>query len=316
MELDADVQAFLAPFNAAEGGLEDQPLAEARANYRALFETSGPVAPAVDRRDLLCPHGDREIPCRLYRPHIYSEGSAPLLVFIHGGGGVLGDIASYDSLMAWMCHRLGYICLSLDYSLAPENPYPAGVDACHHAIQWAVNLADEWGASRDVLVMGDSTGGSIANACSLRARQRGSARIRAQVLLYPVLDLRPNAAYASRARFGDGNFFLSRAGIDWSRANYLAHEQHSENPEVSPLAATDLAGMPATLILTASHDPLRDEGACYAQRLSEAGVPVIHHCAAGAIHGFISFAGAMQCGLNGLNWLIANIPGLLDKQPG
>ncbi len=308
MTIDPQLAAFLRPFQVAETSLEDLPIAEARANYRQLFTATAPVPPEVQRNDVSCDGetggAGRRIPCRLYRPLSSTSTKTPLLLFVHGGGGVLGDIDCYDAVVATLCADSGCAFLSVDYCLAPEQPFPQGIEECYRVLQWALDQAEHWQIDRDrIAVMGDSTGGSIANACSLLARDRSGPALHAQFLLYPVTDLREEQTYESRQRYGGGDYFLTVEGIDWSRQNYLADQQAQLDPQASPLLAPQLQGMPKTLILTAGLDPLLDEGERYARRLADAGVEVNYRCVDGAIHGFLSFAGALDIGREALSWL-------------
>ena len=308
MEIDPQVEAFLRPFSSPDAMPEAQPLEEARANYRELFGGAAPQAPPLTRRALACPGLQRSIPCHLYQPDAASGSPRPLLIYLHGGGGVLGDVESYDRLMGWLSHQLGYPVLFVEYCLAPEFPFPQGVRECHSVLQWAASQAPAWGARADRIgLVGDSTGGSLCNACCLLARESGEARIAAQFLLYPVLDLRGDSDYPSRREFGDGRYFLGQDGIDWSRDNFLTTAAQQYDPLASPLAETELRNLPPTLIMTASHDPLRDEGQAYAVALQAAGVPTVYHCVDGAIHGFLSFAGKLATGRRGLVWLCEQI---------
>lgn len=314
MDMDPQVKAFLRPLQESGDGLESLPLQQARADYRQLFSEAAVPEPKVQRTDLNCTGETRPIPCRLYQPHKKTDEPRTLLIYLHGGGGVLGDVESYDALMAWLSHHGNHIVLFVDYCLAPEFPFPQGIMECHQAINWAARQATAWGAAPNrIALMGDSTGGSICNACSLLARSLRTAPISAQFLLYPVLDLRQDACYPSREQFGDGRYFLSNAGIDWARNHYLTDLEQQYDPLVSAICEPNLAKLPPTLILTAELDPLRDEGKAYAEALRSSGVPTIYHCAETAIHAFISFAGKMDIGLFGLYWLLEQIAPLMTQ---
>ncbi|GEM_PF-2015120 len=310
--IDRETELFLEPFRNAEEGLEYQPLAEARAGYRELFSAAAVAAPPVQRSDLPCPLSHRSVPCRLYQPLSTARAPRTLLVFMHGGGGVLGDVESYDALMAWLCHHGDQVVLFPEYCLAPEHPFPAGIRECHGVVNWAASMADSWGATPERLTLaGDSTGGSICNACALLAQGDNAASVAAQCLLYPQLDLRREHTYPSRAEFADGRYFLGESGIAWSREHYLTTDADAFNALATALRAPNLASMVPTLILTAELDPLRDEGAAYGAALAKAGVPGLYHCAPGAIHGFVSFAGMLPTGKQALKWLTTHLESLL-----
>lgn len=312
--MDPQVEAFLRPFQTSDHALESQPLEEARANYRQLFSESALAGPSVRRSDLNCAGAKRNIPCRLYQPLETKGEPRTLLVYLHGGGGVLGDVESYDALLAWLCHYGDRAVLFVDYCLAPECPFPQGIMECHTAVNWAAQQADGWGARPNrIALMGDSTGGSFCNACALLARDPDVADVAAQFLLYPVLDLRQDCKYASRYEFGDGRYFLGNAGIDWSRDHYLTDPEEQYNPMASALCEPDPGSLPPTLILTAELDPLRDEGEAYAEALRAVGVPTVYHCAEQAIHGFISFSGKLDLGVVSLCWLLDQLQVMLES---
>ena len=219
--------------------------------------------------------------------HYRASGSAPLLVFFHGGGFVVGDIESHDGLCRMICRDAGIHVLSVDYRLAPEHKAPAAVDDCVAAYRWALDHAAELGATR-VAVGGDSAGGNLAALVALRSRDDGLPQPALQVLLYPALDL--SAKTRSRALFADG-FFISKAEIDWFNELYLdGSDLTADDARVSPLRAGDLAGLAPALIITAGFDPLRDEGNDYAAALRAAGVTVQHRQFDTLPHGFASIA--------------------------
>jgi acetyl esterase len=224
---------------------------------------------------------------RQYRPT--ATGAAPLLVFFHGGGFVVGDIESHDGLCRMICRHAVTQVLSVDYRLAPEHPAPAAIDDCFVAYRWAIEHAADLGADPSRLgVGGDSAGGALAALVALRSRDENIPQPALQVLLYPVLDLA--AQTHSRSSLSEG-FFLTRQDMEWFTHQYLGRsELAADDPRVSPLRAADLSGVAPTLILTAGFDPLRDEGAAYAKALRSAGVCVDHRQFDSLTHGFASIA--------------------------
>jgi acetyl esterase len=255
---------------------------------RALMRASHSVMAAdieVPITDLTIPGPDSPLPARHYRPAI--EGTAPLLVFFHGGGFVVGDIESHDGLCRMICRDAAVHVLSVDYRLAPDHKAPAAIDDCVAAYRWALEHAVELGASR-IAVGGDSAGGNLAALVALRSRDEGLPQPALQVLLYPVLDLSEETR--SRKLFSDG-FFLSKQDRDWFADLYLGGTEFaSDNVRISPLKAADLSGLAPALVLTAGFDPLRDEGNEYAAALRSAGVTVDHRQFDALTHGFASIA--------------------------
>lgn len=244
---------------------------------------------AVPTTDLTIPGPDSPVRTRHYRPEV--EGAAPLLVFFHGGGFVMGDIESHDGLCRMICRDAAVHVLSVDYRLAPEHKAPAAVDDCVAAYRWARAHAAELGADPSrVGVGGDSAGGNLAALVALRSRDEGFPQPTLQVLLYPVLDLSAKKQTRSRILFSDG-FFLSKRDSDRFSDLYLSGtDLAADDARVSPLNATDLSGLAPALVLTAGFDPVRDEGNEYAAALRSAGVAVDHRQFDALTHGFTSMA--------------------------
>lgn len=230
---------------------------------------------------------------RVYHPHIApGEGNViphqngrPVVVYFHGGGWVVGSIASHDALCRRMCNQSGSTVISVDYRLAPEHKFPAAVDDCFAATQWAAAYAAELGGDpQKVVVAGDSAGGNLAAVVALLARDQGGPPIAGQVLIYPITDYMPE--FESYRRNGQ-DYFLTTETIDWFWEQYLNHADEGRDWRAAPLRATDLRGLPPALILVAEYDPLIDEGLAYTDRLEAAGVRVSRIVCNGQIHGFI-----------------------------
>jgi acetyl esterase len=216
------------------------------------------------------------------------RSSAPLLVFYHGGGFVVGDLETHDAPCRLLCRDAGVQVLSVDYRLAPEHPAPAGIEDCYAAYRWAREHAEELGANPDrVAVGGDSAGGNLAAVVSQLALADGVRLPDLQLLLYPVTNF--DSDTRSKTLFADG-YFLTKADMDWFRANYLTGSSIGRaDPRVSPLLADDLSGLPPALVVTDGFDPLRDEGTQYAEALAAAGVDTDHRHYGSLIHGFANF---------------------------
>lgn len=233
---------------------------------------------------------ERDVPVRIYWPED-ATGAAPMLVWYHGGGWVIGDLDTADATARSLCVGARAVVVSVDYGLAPEHPFPAGSDDAWAALTWVVDHLDDLGGDpARVAVGGDSAGGNLAALVAIRARDAGGPALCHQLLVYPATDL--TMALPSIKDNGEG-YFLTQASMEWFRGHYLGADfEHGDpaSPEVSPLFAADLSGLAPAQILTAEYDPLRDEGDAYAARLAEAGVAVDLVAHPGLVHGFLGFA--------------------------
>ena len=232
------------------------------------------------------------VPARLYRPN--DRDDLGLLVYLHGGGWVIGDLESHDDVCRGLATRSGHAVLSVDYRLAPEHPFPAGLEDSVAALRWAHANAASLGCRADRLAIGgDSAGGNLAAVVA----NLGAVPLAFQLLVYPVTDCtRAQPSYEQNAT----GYFLSRDGMGWFIDHYLSGGQGSPtDPRVSPLFASDvaLASAPPALVITAEFDPLRDEGDAYAARLAAAGVPTSHVRFGGMFHGFFSLGDFVDDGL-------------------
>jgi acetyl esterase len=181
--------------------------------------------------------------------------------------------------------------LSVDYRLAPEHAFPAATDDAYDALVWAASEAG-LAHGRPVVVAGDSAGGNLATVAALRAREAGGPPIALQVLVYPVTDC--DTDRHSYQEYDGDEFIVNRRDMGWFWGHYAADPATRVNPYASPLRATSLAGLPPAYIVTAEHDPLRDEGFAYADRLRAARVPVEHHHFGSQIHGFFTYTGMLD----------------------
>ena len=257
---------------------------------RTLFEQGNPP-PGEDVasvEDLEVPGPDGPLPVRVYRP----DGAAvpaPVVVFFHGGGWVLGSIATHDATCRGLANRTGAVYVSVDYRLAPEHPYPAAPEDCYAATCWVADHAADLGVDPGRLaVAGDSAGGNLAAVVCQMARDRSGPAIAFQLLIYPVTDLDLDR-WPSMEENADGPL-LTREGMDWFARHYVGTLPFTGDPYAAPIRAADLSGLPQAHVATAGHDPLRDEGAGYAEALAAAGVTVGYDNFATMIHGFVGFA--------------------------
>lgn len=239
---------------------------------------------SIENRTIPGPAG--EIPIRIYHPLEAAQASGlPVVMFFHGGGWVVGSIASHDGLCRRLSNRSGCIVVSVEYRLAPEHKFPAAVDDCFAATRWAAEHAGEFGGDPGRLaVAGDSAGGNLAAVVALLAREEGGPAIARQVLIYPITDYMPD--YESYRRNGR-HYFLTTETIAWFWEHYLESAEQGGDWRASPLRAANLSGLPPALIEVAEFDPLYDEGLAYADRLEAAGVPVERIISRGQIHGFL-----------------------------
>jgi acetyl esterase len=248
------------------------------ATLKPLFFGHGPRM-TEEREILIEPLALR---AKLYRP---SPGTLPLVMFFHGGGWVVGNPDTHDTLARELAAAAGAVVLSVDYRLAPEHPFPAAMDDAYASTCWAVEHAVELSIDPlRVAVAGDSAGGNLAAVTAQRARDSGGPRLAAQCLIYPVT----NAAFDTKSYLAHAEGYgLTRARMQWYWQMYAPEAKDRESPYASPAKATSLAGLPPATVLTAEHDVLRDEGDHYAEALYHAGNDVAHRRVSGVTHGYI-----------------------------
>lgn len=231
---------------------------------------------------------DESVPVRIYRP-----SSAPLLpavVFFHGGGWVLGSLASHDQLCRTLAAETGAAVVATDYRRAPEHPFPAAIDDAWSATRWVFDRGPDLGLDVErVAVAGDSAGGNLAAVVALLARDAG-LDLRQQVLIYPVIDRRLDRP--SMTDFATG-YGLERTDMEWFWQQYDPDGHAPTDRRAVPLAEQDLSGVAPALVVTAEHDPLRDEGEEYAAHLRSAGVATRVLRYDGVFHGFVQMTGLL-----------------------
>ena len=265
--------------------------AEARRLYRERRSTTQPVPPEVASvNDLSAPGLHGAVRLRHYRP-LPSPGTEqhdsalPLLLFFHGGGWVIGDLDTHDTLCRQLANQSGCAVIAVDYRLGPEHRFPAAVDDCIAALKFVASEATALNIDpRRIAVGGDSAGGNLAAVVSLDARDNNGPALAFQLLIYPVTDV--TADTGSQVTNASG-YLLSRDTMRYFHDLYIDDLVHDLDWRVSPLLANNFANLPAALVLTAGFDPLRDEGQAYADRLSAAKVPCTSICFERQIHGFI-----------------------------
>jgi acetyl esterase len=239
---------------------------------------------AVEDATAVTPFG--EVPVRIYTPA--EADSYGLLVYFHGGAFFLGSLDTHDHVARALAKETGHKVISVGYRLAPEAAFPAGLEDCYGVVRWAAELGASLGwDGKNLAIAGDSSGGNFVAAVAARAHDDGFVALTHQVLFYPSLDLDFDVdRYASLRENAEG-YGLETAGLPPFNSFYLNSGADPADPLVSPIKRQDLSGLPAALIITAEHDPLRDEGELYGRRLAEAGVVATVSRYAGANHGFV-----------------------------
>jgi acetyl esterase len=260
-------------------GIGELPPEEARSTQdEAAATVFGPV-PDVAWQDRELPGPAGPIPVRVYRPE---EEPAPVLLYFHGGGWVLGGLNTHHGACATVADLAGCVVCSVDYRMAPEHRFPAALEDAWAVTSWAAEHAEELGGRPGALAVGgDSAGGNLAAVCALRARDAGLP-LAHQLLVYPVTDA--DLDTSTYRDFADG-YYLTAYAMRWFWDHYLPDGDRFQ-PDASPLRADDVSGVAPALVITAEFDPLRDEGEAYARRLEQAGVPVTLSRYDGMIHGF------------------------------
>jgi acetyl esterase len=290
MPVDPQIQALLDKGTGVPA-THTLPIDVARGQYEARIALTAPAAEiaAVRERTIEGPGGKLRI--RIYTP--LGSGPFPLLVFCHGSGFVLCSLDTHDGMCRNLCAGAECVVASVDYRLAPEHKFPAGIDDCLCATLWAAAHAAELGADPGrIAVGGDSAGGNMAAVIALRVRDEGGPPLCGQLLLYPVTDYHTpgTPSYEENAE----GYGLTRDTMKWFWGHYLNNPSEGAHPHASPLRATDFTGLPPTLVITAEYDPLRDEGELYAARSRTAGVPTRLSRYDGVNHGFMFWVGVVD----------------------
>ena len=271
-----------------------------REMYRTMRTTFGPpqTEPA-QVRDLRAETPAGAIALRLYRPAAAAEDAVlPGVVYFRGGGWVLGDLDTHDAVCRALANLAGCAVVAVAYRLAPEHKFPAAVEDAVEATRWVARMAGTLRIDPSRLaVAGDSAGGTLAAVTAISLRDAGGPPLAMQVLIYPSTDM--SKASASHEQFAEG-YGLTRENILWFRDQYLARPEDAFDWRASPLLAPDLSGLPPAYVLTAGHDPLRDEGRAYADRLHHSGVEVVYECFEGMIHGFVLMGGVIAAAQHAL----------------
>lgn len=243
------------------------------------------------------PGSEASIPVRIYTPS--GDGLKPAVVFFHGGGFIGGTLKAVENPCKGLSEKAGAVVISVDYRLAPENAYPAGLTDCWDIIQWVYNHAEEIGVDRSwIAVSGDSAGGNLSAVCSIIDQEKGTGYIKYQALIYPTVCMASENPYYAWSKdpyemneeveiMNQVTLALAPKGDNMLRKLYIQEKESTEHPHLSPILKEDLSKLPTALVVTAEYDALRIEGKAYAKRLAEAGVDTTYICYQGMDHAFM-----------------------------
>jgi acetyl esterase len=312
MAVDEETAALLAQM-AASGTrpLHEMTAAQAREFAAAMSVPGDPGPDMTDVRNTRVHTGGGAFPIRILTPCQDPRG---VIVYYHGGGWVLGEIDSFDALGRQLAARTKCTVVLVDYRMAPEYRFPTAVEDSWAALLWTAEHLTEavGGVNAPLIVAGDSAGGNLSAVMAQRAKKAGGPVIGLQVLVYPVTDCDINTtSYLDPAN----QLLLSRESMIWFWDHYAPVEAARTHPDASPLRSTALAGLPPAVVLTAEHDPLRDEGELYATQLIKAGVPVRHRRFTGQMHGFFTMLDVLPGARDGLDFVVAAIDDHLAGKP-
>ncbi|MCW9033732.1 MAG: alpha/beta hydrolase [Rhodospirillales bacterium] len=268
--------------------LESLAPVEARKLYEGMAKVGGGKPPKVFKTEDLEADGPfGAIPLRVYTPRDPKEEKLPVLIYIHGGGYVIGSRDSHDVPCRYLALEGDCIVVSVDYRMAPEFPFPQPVEDCWAAAKWiAANVESFGGRADKIAIGGDSAGGNLSTVLCAMAKEQSGPNFVYQLLIYPGIDM--TGSFASHEALSEG-YRLTKPLINWFMDAYFSGDNKDrKDPLCSPYFAKDLSGLPPALIISAGYDPLKDENAAYHRMLLKAGVKSQHSHYSGMIHGFIN----------------------------
>lgn len=284
-----------------------------------LVADDGPTVAATT--DLSIPGDGDGIPIRLYRPE--GRSPYPVLVYLHGGGWVRGNLDTVDAGCCALANRSGCMVVSVDYRQAPEHPFPAAVKDTYATLEWITQYIDALGGDSDrVGIGGISSGGNLAAVASFMARSSDDITLEYQLLLNPVTDYSfdtesyrrfDRAFWSEVCPENAGGYPLSQEDMMWYWNHYLKDELDGQHPYASPLRMRDLSGVPEAMVVTCDLDPLRDEGKAYADRLEKAGVSVEYQNYEKVFHSFLSKFTELERADEAINDVAANVQSALRR---
>jgi acetyl esterase len=284
MTLDGQIAGIIEELDAGFPPVHTMSGAQAREVIRSRFTAASAPEEVGEVRDASVRGPAGELAVRIYRP-AHASGPVPTLVYAHGGGFVFCDLDSHDGLCRSLTNLTPAVVVSVAYRLAPEDPWPAAAEDVFAVAHWAARNADALGGDAGrIVVGGDSAGGHVSATVALMARDRGAPALAAQLLLYPLIS--PNFDSDSYRRYGQG-FYNPRPALQWYWEQYVPSLADRSHPYAAPLNA-DLRGLPPAVVVTAGHDPLRDEGIAFGDALERASVPTTRLNYEGGVHGFMT----------------------------
>ncbi|MGF7121179.1 alpha/beta hydrolase [Rhodococcus sp. BE178] len=284
LELDPDVAAYLGTRQDNWVPMHEAGVEAARAALNALPRRPGPDMHSVEDRVVDGPHGP--LPLRIYRP--VDAPDLPAIVYFHGGGLVIGSVDTFDILARMLAQAAEAVVVSVDYRLAPEHRYPVATDEAYFSVQWlGANAADLGVDPARIAVAGDSAGATLAAGAALQIREEGGVPLVFQLHIYAGIDR--DDTRPSVLEFADGPI-ITAGDFAWTKNLYLGDDPGADHPYGVPSLAEDLSGLPAAIIVTASHDPSRDGAEEYGHRLRDAGVQTAVLRYPGVAHGFLMHA--------------------------
>lgn len=282
------------------GGMAPFTAEQKRSTYHKGIPRAGTPEPVHSITDQRVPGPAHDVAIRIYRPR--EDANFPVILYLHGGGFISGDLETHDPVCRMISNHVAALVVAVNYRLAPEHPYPAAIEDCFAVLNWLVSNAHSIGGDAGRLaVVGDSAGGNLAAVLPLMARDKGLPSLRAQVLIYPMLDATLSSASLVENAFIPP-FTLADCVLAWQV--YLAKNEDRRSPYISPLQATDLSGLPPALVITSEFDILADEGEAYVDRLREAGVRTEHEEFQGMIHGFFQWGGMVAAARLAMNRVV------------
>ena len=282
----------------------------AYADTTARYRHPSPARAALSDQTFTGPAG--AVPIRCYVPVTAMAGPLPCLVYFHGGGWVVGDLATHDHMCRYLSAGAGICVIAVDYRLAPEHPFPAGFEDCLAAVRWVAGSAASLNIDpRRLAVGGDSAGGNLAAAVAIALRDTGGPLPALQLLIYPATDM---TADNDSLRDNAEGYLLTRAAMDLFTRWYVPDSAQRSDPRASPRHGTH-AGLPRAFIQTAEYDPLRDEARDYAETLTAAGVAVEYRCYPGMVHGFARMGGIVDAGIAALDDACEALRSALNAAP-
>jgi acetyl esterase len=301
MSLDPQCAVIIAKAAAGGSPLEEPDHNRARKAYEAAtvaYRHSSGDLDSVEDRSIPGPDGN-DIPIRIYTP-VSASKSLGVTIFFHGGGWVIGSLNSHDHMCRYLAQGGDCIVVAVDYRLAPEHKFPAGLEDCIAAARWAAANAESFGGDPSRLaVAGDSAGGNLAAAVAIEVRDAPKGvSLKLQLLIYPAVDF--TADTVSKEENAEG-YLLTRQATETYADLYLPNREARNNPRASPQLASHHTDLPRAWIQTAEFDPLRDEGRIYAETLAEARVQVEYKCYAGMVHGFARMGALVDQGVVALD---------------